>query len=381
MRRITVNSSRKVFQSAQRTNDNSPAIYRWESKGKLESQSAKRTTENLCVRVFAVAGFTGFGINSLANLKCWAIFTRPLRGQWPRILHSLSFTFCLLLTAHCSLLIVCAQPGVPQPNSPLYGGSVRSGDVSTGLPPVLKKVGIDQKLNEQLPLDAVFKDELGNEVRLGQFFKGKPVVIALVYYTCPMLCNQVMNGMLGSFRQTSLNIGEDFEVVTVSFDTKDTPAIASAKKTTYIAGYNRPSGNAGWHFLTGDDANIKRLADAVGFRYTWDEQTKQYAHASGIMIATAEGKLARYFYGIEYPPRDLRLALVEASENKIGTPVDALMLYCYHYDPATGKYGVVIMNVIRIAGVVTIILIVGLLLILRKRSARSMRLRETHAAP
>jgi len=275
---------------------------------------------------------------------------------------------CLLLAAFC--LLVSAQPGVPQPNSPLYGGGSNPGEVSAGLPPVLKKVGIDQKLNEQLPLDAVFKDEQGNEVRLSQFFKGKPVVIALVYYTCPMLCNQVMNGMLGSFRQNSFNIGEDFEVVTVSFDTQDTPAIAAAKKTTYIAGYNRPSGKAGWHFLTGDDANIKRLADAVGFRYTWDEQTKQYAHASGIMIATPEGKLARYFYGIDYPARDVRLALVEASANKIGTPVDALMLYCYHYDPSTGKYGVVIMNVIRIAGIITLVLIASLLFFLRSVSRR-----------
>ncbi len=276
--------------------------------------------------------------------------------------------FCLLLSAFC--LLAHAQPGVPQPNSPLYGGGMRSGDVATGLPPVLKKVGIDQKLNGQLPLDAVFKDEQGNEVRLGQYFKGKPVVIALVYYTCPMLCNQVMNGMLGSFRQISFNAGEQFEVVTVSFDTKDTPSIAAAKKTTYIAGYNRPSGNAGWHFLTGDDANIKRLAEAVGFRYTWDEQTKQYAHASGIMIATPGGKLARYFYGIDYPPRDLRLALVEASENKIGTPVDALMLYCYHYDPATGKYGAVIMNIIRVAGIMTLIVMGLMFLVLRKIAAR-----------
>jgi len=376
-----VNHSRKTTQSAQRTNENSPAIYRWESRARLESQSAKRTTEGSCDGVFSVARFTGSGINSLANpaLKCWAIFTRPLCGRWARIFIRLPVAVCLLLSAYC--LLVFAQPGVPQPNSPLYGGGSNPGQVSAGLPPVLKKVGIDQKLNDQLPLDAVFKDEQGQEVRLGQFFKGKPVVIALVYYTCPMLCNQVMNGMLGSFRQNSFNIGEDFEVVTVSFDTKDTPAIAAAKKTTYIAGYNRPSGNAGWHFLTGDDANIKRLADAVGFRYAWDEQTKQFAHASGIMIATPEGKLARYFYGIDYPARDVRLALVEASANKIGTPVDALMLYCYHYDPSTGKYGVVIMNVIRVAGVLTIILIVGLLLILRKRSARSMRLRETHAAP
>lgn len=299
-----------------------------------------------------------------------------------RTAHCLPLTvFLLLLTAHCSLLTVLAQPGVPQPNSPLYGGGANSGQTSTGLPPVLKKVGIDQHLNEQLPLDAVFKDEQGRDVRLGQFFNGKPVVLSLVYYQCPMLCNQVMNGMLGSFRQISFNVGEQFEVVTVSFDPSETPALAAAKKQTYIAGYNRTSGAAGWHFLTGDDANIKRLAEAIGFRYTWDEQTKQFAHASGIMIATPEGKLARYFYGIDYPPKDLRLSLVEASANKIATPVDALMLYCYHYDPATGKYGVVIMNVMRIAGVITIVLIVGLLLLLRKIGRRRNRLIVSEVRP
>lgn len=280
--------------------------------------------------------------------------------------------YCLLSTAYCF-----SQPGVPQPNSPLYGGGLNQGQTATGLPAALKKVGIDQRLNEQLPLDAVFKDEQGNDVRLDQYFhQGKPVVIALVYYTCPMLCNQILNGMLGSFRQNSLNIGKDFEVVTVSFDTKETPQLAAAKKQTYINGYNRPTGAAGWHFLTGNDANVQRLATAVGFRYTWDEQTQQYAHASGIMIATPEGKLARYFYGIDYPAKDLRLALVETSANKIGTPVDALMLYCYHYDPSTGKYGVVIMNVIRLAGVITIILIVGLLLLLRRISRKRMVLSE-----
>ena len=276
----------------------------------------------------------------------------------------------LLLTAHCSLLTAFAQPGVPRPNSPLYGGAPESGTTSMGLPPVLKKVGIDQKLNEQVPLDAVFKDEQGREVRLGQFFKGKPVVLSLVYYTCPMLCNQILNGMLSSFRQISFSAGEQFEVVNVSFDPKDTPAIAAAKKQTYIKAYNRAGGEAAWHFLTGDEANIRRLAGAVGFNYLWDEQTQQYAHASGIMIATPEGKLARYFYGVEYAPRDLRLALVEASQNKIGTPVDTLMLYCYHYDPSTGKYGAVVMNIMRVAGVVTLILIGGLLLILRKIGRR-----------
>jgi len=287
--------------------------------------------------------------------------------------------YCLLLTAYC--LLAQAQPGVPQPNSPLYGGGGNSGQASTGLPPVLKKVGIDQHLNEPVPLDAVFKDEQGRDVRLGQFFNGKPVVLSLVYYQCPMLCNQVMNGMLGSFRQISFNVGEQFEAVTVSFDPTETPALAAAKKQTYVAGYNRATGAAGWHFLTGDAANIKRLADAVGFRYTWDEQTKQFAHASGIMIATPEGKLARYFYGIDYPPKDLRLSLVEASANKIATPVDELMLYCYHYDPSTGKYGVAIMNVMRVAGVITIILIVGMLFLLRKIGRRRARMIVSEARP
>ena len=275
---------------------------------------------------------------------------------------------CLLLSAFC--LLASAQPGVPMPSSPLYGARPESGQVSTGLPPQLKTVGIDQRLNEQVPLDAVFKDEQGREVRLGEFFKGKPVVLSLVYYSCPMLCNQVLNGMLSSFRAVTFNAGEQFEIVTVSFDPRETPELAAAKKQTYVKAYNRPSGAAGWHFLTGDEVNIKRLTEAVGFRYHWDEATKQFAHASGIMVLTPEGKLARYFYGIEYPAKDLRLGLVEASQNKIGSPVDALMLYCYHYDPATGKYGAVVMNIVKVAGVVTIVLIAGLLFLLIKVGTR-----------
>jgi protein SCO1 len=379
-----------MIESATRTVGNSPAIYRWEYCAPLEAESAKRTTDGRGES--SAARFTASLFNLFVDpaLKCCAIFSRRLRGRMPgppenpslsgcrvvRLLtaHSSLLTLCLLLvTAHGSVLTARAQPGVPQPNSPLYGGGLNQGQTSSGLPPVLNKVGIDQKLNEQLPLDAVFKDEQGNEVRLGQFFnKGKPVIISLVYYQCPMLCNQVMNGMLGSFRQISFNVGEQFEVVTVSFDTKETPQLAAAKKQTYVKGYNRANGAAGWHFLTGDDANVKRLTEAVGFRYTWDEQTKQFAHASGIMLATPEGKLARYFYGIDYPPKDLRLGLVEASENKIGSPVDTLMLYCYHYDPSTGKYGVVIMNVIRLAGIITVVLIIGLLLLLKRISRKRM---------
>ncbi|HEV8139752.1 MAG TPA: SCO family protein [Pyrinomonadaceae bacterium] len=253
------------------------------------------------------------------------------------------------------------------PSSPLYGARTETGSVSTGLPAVLKTVGIEQRLNEQVPLDAVFKDEHGQQVRLSDVAKGKPVVLALVYYSCPMLCNQILNGVLGSLRQVSFNAGEQFEVIAISFDSRETPELAATKKQTYVKAYNRPGADAGWHFLTGDEANIKRVTDAAGFHYKWDEKTNQFAHASGIMLLTPEGKLARYFYGIEYPPRDLRLGLVEASENKIGSPVDTLMLYCYHYDPATGKYGAVVMNIMKVAGVITVGLIVGMLLVLRKR--------------
>jgi protein SCO1/2 len=240
------------------------------------------------------------------------------------------------------------------------------------LPPVLKDIGIDQRLHEQVPLDAVFKDEQGREVRLGEYFKGKPVVIALVFYNCPMLCNQILSGMLSSVRQVTFNAGEDYQIIAISFDSRETPQLAAAKKQTYVKAYNRASGEAGWHFLTGDDANIKRVTDAVGFRYKWDEKTNQFAHASGIFVTTPEGKLARYFYGIEYPHQWMRLALVEASQNRIGSPVDKLMLYCYHYDPATGTYvGSVVMRIMQVAGVITIGLMVGMFFVLRKRAAQN----------
>jgi protein SCO1 len=363
------NMSDGETKSAQRTIENSPAIYRWERHGELFSQSATRTTE-IAYR-FSVARFTGSSVLCLIMypaLKCWAILNRPLRGQFLAAIYRF---VCVLLTAHCLLLTAAAQPGMPQPSSPLYGADPGRGQTSTGLPRALKGVGIDQRLNEQAPLEAVFKDEQGRDVSLGQFFKGKPVVLSLVYYTCPMLCTQVLNGQLGAFRQISFDIGKQYEVVSVSFNSQETPQLAAQKKETYIKGYNRAGGGAGWHFLTGDEGNIRKLADAVGFRYAWDEQTKQFAHASGIMVLTPQGKIARYFYGIDYPPRDLRLALVEASEGKIGTPVDALMLYCYHYDPATGKYGAVVMNIMRVAGVITLILMVALLLFLRRFSNRS----------
>jgi len=242
----------------------------------------------------------------------------------------------------------------------------------------LRNVAIEQKLNQQLPLELVFRDESGQLVKLGQYFGQKPVVLALVYYDCPMLCTQVLNGMVTSFRVLPFQIGKEFDVVTVSFDPRESPALAAAKKKTYT-GYLpqaiQANANTGWHFLTGDEASIKQLTDAVGFRYYYDEATKQFAHASAIMLATPQGKLSRYYYGIDYSARDLRLGLIESAQNKIGSPVDQLLLYCYHYDPATGKYGAVVMNMIRLGGIVTIIAIITMLLFLRRRSPARMNLK------
>jgi protein SCO1/2 len=241
------------------------------------------------------------------------------------------------------------------------------------LPNALSHVGLDQKLDQQLPLDLVFRDESGQEVKLGQYFGQKPVILALVYYDCPMLCTQILNGMVTSFRVLPFQVGKEFDVVTVSFDPRETSALAATKKKVYVnylPEKMRPAATNGWHFLTGDQANISKLTEAVGFRYYYDEATKQFAHASGIMVATPHGKLSRYFYGIEYAPRDLRLGLIESSANKIGSPADQLLLYCYHYDPATGKYGAAVMKIMRIAGVITVLAIVAMLFALRGRKPK-----------
>src|SRR6266496_824029 len=238
----------------------------------------------------------------------------------------------------------------------------------------LEDVRIDQRLDETLPLDALFRDENGDEVKLGAYFGSKPVVLALVYYSCPMLCNQVLNGMTSGLDVLkAFNIGREFEVVTVSFDPRETPELARLKKNTYINWYKREGAAGGWHFLTGDQPSINRLTEAVGFRYKCDEKTSQFIHASGIMIATSDGKLARYFYGIEYAPKDLRLGLVEASAGKIGSPVDQLLLYCYHYDPASGKYGAAVMNMIRLGGALTVIAIIAMFIVFRMRGLSTRR--------
>ena len=276
--------------------------------------------------------------------------------------------FCLLFSLTC---IVQAQPGSPGPSSPLYGARPEVGNVSTGLPTALRDVRIEQKLNQQLPLDLMFRDEAGQSVKLGQYFGQKPVVLALVYYDCPMLCTQVLNGMIESFRVLPFQLGKEYDVVTISFDPRETPQLAEKKKKVYV-GYlpnkMQESANAGWHFLTGDADSIRQITDAVGFRYHYDESTKQFAHASAIMVATPQGKLSRYYYGIEYPARDLRLGLIESAQNKIGSPVDQLLLYCYHYDPATGKYGAVVMNIVRAGGIATILAIVAMFFLLRRRN-------------
>jgi protein SCO1/2 len=277
----------------------------------------------------------------------------------------------LLLTAHCSQLTVFGQFSQTQGNSPLYSSRPYQARAPSGLPKALKDVGIDQKLNEQLPLDLAFKDENGASVKLGDYFGKKPVVLSLVYYQCPMLCNQVLNGMVTAFKVMNFKAGEEFEVVTVSFDPREEPALAAAKKNTYVnylPADRRAGAASGWHFLTGDEASIKRLTEAIGFRYHWDDATNQFAHASAVYLATSQGKLARYFYGVEYAPRDLRLGLIEAADNKIGTPVDQLMLYCFHYDPATGKYGAAVMRIMQLAGGLTVIGIAALLLALRRRA-------------
>jgi protein SCO1/2 len=238
---------------------------------------------------------------------------------------------------------------------------------ASSLPAMVQGVGIDQNLNAQIPLELKFKDETGQTVRLGQYFRQKPVVLALVYYECPGLCDLILNGLSHTMQQISLNVGSDYEVVTVSFDPKDTWQLATAKKANYIEKYNRPGAKEGWHFLTGDQASIKSLTETVGFHYNYDPISKQFAHASAIYVLTPEGKIARYFYGIEYKPRDFRLGLVEASANKIGSPADQVLLFCYHYDPTTGKYGMAITQVTRVLGTATVLLLGGFVFIMLRR--------------
>jgi protein SCO1/2 len=245
-------------------------------------------------------------------------------------------------------------PGSPPPDTPLP-------------PPPIKDVGFDQRLGEGIPLDLVFRDEEGESVRLSKYFGKRPVVLSLVYFNCPMLCGMTTDGLVRSVRALRFEPGTDYEILSVSFDPRETAGMASEKKRTVMAQFGRQSGPGGWHFLTGDAASVRALTSALGFRYVWDAEQKQFAHATGITVLTPQGRIAKVFFGIEYPAKDLRLALVEASEERIGNVVDQLLLLCFHYDPKAGRYTATVRNLVRAGGVITLVLVAGFVTIMLRR--------------
>ena len=231
-------------------------------------------------------------------------------------------------------------------------------------PPGLKNVGIEQHLNEQIPPELIFRDENGNQVRLADYFGRKPMILNLVYYQCPMLCGEVLSGLESTLRVLKFDVGNQFDVLTVSFDPRETPAMATAKKAEFLKRYGRPGATQGWHFLTGPQQSIDALTKTAGFQYEYDANSGQFAHTTAIMVLTPEGRIAQYYYGVEYAPKDLRLGLIQASQNKIGNLADQVLLYCYHYDPATGKYGAIVSNILRLGAGLTIVILAALLFIL-----------------
>lgn len=280
---------------------------------------------------------------------------------------------CVMRVVLALGLLTFALQGTARAQAPnfLTGMSDAGGPPSSLKPNQLKEVSFKQHLNDRLPLDAEFKDEYGRPVTLGKYFGAKkPVIVAFVYYTCPMLCTQIMNGISSALRALSFTAGQDFDVVLVSFDPRDNPAAALEKKQAHLKYWNSEQTSGGWHFLTGQEATIKRVADAAGFTYAFDPVTGQYAHVSGVLVATPDGRLARYFYGVEYSPKELRLALVESGEGHIGSPIDELLLYCYHYDPQSGRYGATVMNLIRAGGVLTVAGMAALFIVLRRRESQ-----------
>lgn len=232
---------------------------------------------------------------------------------------------------------------------------------------LIKGVKFEQKLNQTLPLHLTFRDESGQSMRLTHYFGQKPVILVFAYYECPMLCTLVLNGLLTSLNDMAFDVGNQFDIVTVSFDPTETPELAAAKKEVYLNMYGRPGAEKGWHFLTGDEAAIKELTEAAGFYYQYDSARDEYAHPTGIMVVTPQGKISRYLYGIDFPSTDLRLGLVEAASDKIGSPVDQLLLMCYHYDPALGKYTLTIMNIVRLVGTATVGVLGAVVLVLFRR--------------
>ena len=243
-------------------------------------------------------------------------------------------------------------------------------------PPGLKNVGIEQHLDEQIPPDLTFRDETGQAVRLGNYFGKKPMILNLVYYQCPMLCGEVLSGLESALRVLKFDVGKEFDVLTVSFDPHETPEMATKKKAEFLKRYGRPGAAGGWHFLTGPQQSIDGLTKAAGFQYQYDPKTGQFAHATAIMVLTPEGRIAQYYYGVEFAPKDLRLGLIQASENKIGNLADQVLLYCYHYDPTTGKYGAIIARVLQLSGLATILVLGIFVTVLMRYGAGSDR----HAA-
>jgi len=277
---------------------------------------------------------------------------------------------CAMLTA--SPAAAQEEAGFPDSFLRYAGEAKRPTESASSTVPQLEHVSFRQRLGDKLPMDASFKDENGRPVTLGSYFGGtRPVVLAFVYYQCPMLCTQVMNGISSALKVVPFGAGKDFDVVLISFDPRDTPAAALEKKRTHLAYWSAEDTAAGWHFLTGDAANIQRATNAAGFNYSWDERAKQFAHVSGVLVLTPTGTLSRYFYGVEYSPKELRLALVESGEGRVGSAIDELLLYCFHYDPEAGRYGAVVMNLIRLGGVVTLTVLAGFFWLMRRREPAS----------
>jgi len=263
------------------------------------------------------------------------------------------------------------QPGLP--GSMGFTGGI----VASNVPPAMSHVTFSQRLGEKLPLDAKFKDESGRDVVLGEYFGKKPVVLAFVYFQCPMLCPLVMNGISSALKVVPFTAGREFDVVLISFDHRDTPEAANAKKRAHLQHWEVPETADGWHFLTGTESEIQRVSSAAGFIYQWDEESQQFAHVSGVLVMTPDGRLSRYFYGVEFSPKDLRLAIVDSSQGRLGSVVEELLLYCFHYDPSSGKYGAAFMNIMRLGGVLTFGLIVSFVVLMRWRESRHVA--ERHA--
>jgi protein SCO1/2 len=240
-------------------------------------------------------------------------------------------------------------------------------------PPYLQNVGIEQHLDAQVPPDLTFTDDTGRTVKLGDYFGTKPLILNLVYYNCTMLCGEALAGLSGSMKMVKFDVGNQFDVITVSFNPQETPAIAAAKKQEYLKRYGRPGAASGWHFLTGPAESINAITKAVGFQYQYDPRSNQYAHATAIMVLTPQGRISRYFYGVDYPPKDLRMGLVEASQGKIGNAVDQVLLYCYHYDPRTGKYDAVVSNILKIGALGTMLILGTFMFVMFRADRRHER--------